>query len=162
MIRESLSVIGACSAATVFLRRSPEKMGASRFRPGFRLSLFDIVILCAGVMGSAFAGLQLWWAGMIVGLVVLHFFLFCNVFRISRAPELIWAAAIVALAGATILTDYPGWIATPILAVALSSFLIWRETKREDYHGVCWKKWNPGLPDWWQARQKNNNGEPLR
>lgn len=134
-------------------------MGTSTFSPGFRLSLFDVLILCAGLIGSIILGTQISWAGMIVGFVVLHFFLFCNVFRMSRPPELLWASAFIGLAGATILIEFPGWIATPIIAIALSSFLIWRETKREDYHGICWKRWNPSLPDWWESRHVTTNGE---
>ena len=131
-------------------------MTTPTFSPGFRLSLFDVLILLGGLMGSIALGMRIWWAGMVVALVVVHFFLFCNVFRISRPPELIWAAAFVALAGSTIVTGLPGWVATPVLAVALSTFLIWRETRKADYHGICWKRWNPGLPDWWETHRGRN------
>lgn len=136
-------------------------MSTSKFSPGFRLSLFDVLILCAGLIGTVVLGAQIWWAGMMVGFVVLHFFFFCNVFRISRAPELIWASAFIALAGATILTEFPGWIATVTIALFLSSFLIWRETKREDYHGICWERWNPMLEDWWQVRYARSNDKDI-
>ncbi len=136
-------------------------MAKSKFNPGFRLSVFDVFILCAGLIGAFIFGAKIWWGGMIVGFVVLHFFLFCNVFRISRPPELIWAFVFTMLAGATILTEFPGWIATPIIAIALSSFLIWRETKREDYHGIYWERWNPSLPDWWESRHETSNGEQV-
>ena len=43
-------------------------MTALEFNPGFRLSLFDIVVLF--VLG--------------------HFFYFCNITRMSRIPKLIW------------------------------------------------------------------------
>lgn len=132
-------------------------MNRSTFSPGFRLSLFDVLILVVGLIGAVVLGLQIWWAGMIVGFVVLHFFLFCNVFRISRPPELIWAMAFVGLAGSTIATEVPGWIATVAIALLLSSVLIWRETKREDYHGICWKRWNPKLPDWWKSHKLATN-----
>ena len=97
---------------------SARKMGTSTFSPGFRLSFFDVVILFAGLIGAIVLGVQIWWAGMIIGFVVLHFFLFCNVFRISRPPELVWAAVFIVLSGFTILTEYPGWIATPIISEA--------------------------------------------
>ena len=134
-------------------------MGTSTFSPGFRLSSFDVVILVAGLIGALLLGAQIWWAGLIIGFVALHFFLFCNIFRISRVPELIWAVAFVVLAGLTILTDFPGWLATSVIAIALSSFLIWRETKKPDYHGVCWEKWNPSLPSWWESHNTTTNGE---
>lgn len=135
-------------------------MAHPTFSPGFRLSLVDILILFVGLIGAVFLGSQILWAGLIIGFVVLHFFLFCNVFRISRPPELIWASVFVAFAGITIFTGFPGWVVTFTAAIILSAFLIWRETKREDYHGIYWEQWNPSLPDWWESRQTNANGEP--
>ena len=113
-----------------------------------------MVILITGLIGAIILGLQIWWAGLSIGLVVLHFFLFCNVFRISRFSELIWAGTFIVLAGTTILTEYLGWIATSVLAITLSSFLIWRETKKDNYHGIFWKAWNPTLPDWWKTNRE--------
>ena len=132
-------------------------MDNSDFKPGFRISAFDIVILCAGIIGSGVLAEMIWWAGFAVGFVVFQFFLFCNVFRISRAAELVWAAVFVALAGATIITEFPGWIAAIVASIALSSCLIWRETKREDYHGICWKRFNPNLPERWKARHRGGD-----
>ena len=34
---------------------------------------------------------------------------------------------------------------------ALSTILIWIETKRDNYHGILWKKLNPGMPEWWES-----------
>lgn len=123
-----------------------------RFNPGFRISLMDAAVLCAGATGSFLLGGEMEWAGWIVAIVVLHFFLFCNVFRISRRSELIWAAAFIILCTATIWTGVPGWIAAFILSIVLAGILIWRETRRESYHGILWARWNPGLPAWWEAR----------
>jgi len=136
-------------------------MGRSTFSPGFRLSSFDVAILVAGLLGAILLGVQFWWAGMLIGFVVLHFFLFCNVFRISRPSELVWAAVFVATAGLTVLTGFPGWVATAVIAIALSSFLIGRETKKPDYHGIYWKSWNPSLPSWWEARNTTPSGEQV-
>lgn len=142
---------------TTRIKYLEKKMARSTFNPGFRLSFFDIVILAAGLVGSIILGSQIWWAGMVVGLVVFHFFLFCNVFRVSRSPELIWGATFIALAGLTILIEFPGWITTTVLSIAMSSFLIWRETKKKDYHGIYWKRWNPSLFDWWTANRATSN-----
>ena len=84
-------------------------MPAQRFTPGFRISLFDVLVLIAGMIGAFIVGVQVWWAGMVIGFVVGHFFLFCNVFRIGRKPELIWAAVFTFLAGSTVITAIPGW-----------------------------------------------------
>ncbi|CAK0748261.1 hypothetical protein CCP3SC1_1760005 [Gammaproteobacteria bacterium] len=42
-------------------------------------------------------GSYVWWAGLLIGLVLGHFFLFCNVFRVTRQTELIWAGAFITL-----------------------------------------------------------------
>lgn len=127
-------------------------MNEAHFRPGFRLSVFDGVILLAGLIGGLVVGRQAWWAGATVGFVVLHFFLFCNVFRIPRVPELIWATVFVLLAGSTILFEVPGWGMAFGLSLVCSAALIWRATKRQDYHGLLWERWNPGLREWWEEQ----------
>ena len=134
-------------------------MDTSRFKPGFRFSLLDILILIIGFFATFILSIQLWWIGMVIGIVVSHFFLFCNVFRISRSPELIWAAVFTVLAGTTILTGFPGWTITVALSITLSSFLIWRESKKPGYHGICWKTLNPALPEWWKESQGINKSE---
>lgn len=123
------------------------------FKPGFRLSLTDVLILCVGLIGVIILASQIWSMSLIIAVVVLHFFLFCNVFRISRPPELIWASVFIVLAGSTIITETPSWIVTYSISIFLSVFLIWREVKKPSYHGVCWKKWNPNLQEWWESQQ---------
>lgn len=130
-------------------------MNRGEFRPGFRLSVFDGVILLVGLIGGLLAGRQAWWAGATIGFVVIHFFLFCNVFRIPRVPELVWATVFVALAGSTILFDMPGWGLTFGLGAVFSTLLILRATKRSDYHGVLWERWNPGLREWWEEQVRS-------
>ena len=134
-------------------------MDNSASSPGFYITTSDVVVLIAGFIGSIIIGSMIWQAGLIVAFVVSHFFLFCNVFRISRPSELIWAAGFTLIASSTILTEFPGWIATGIGGIALSSFLIWRETKKTGYHGIYWQIWNPGLPSWWESHQEANKAE---
>lgn len=123
------------------------------FAPGFRISLLDGFVLLAGAVACA----CLWpinrVSSFLVAFVVMHFFLFCNVFRIRRKPELIWAATFVPLAGATLLSGYPGWVVTAASSLFLTGFLVAREVQHESYHGICWKRWNPGLPEWWAKQQ---------
>ena len=64
---------------------------AIRTEPGMRFSFTDFVVLVVATLGAwqLFRfGHPLWW---IVVAVVGHFFLFCNVFRVSRTLELWWA-----------------------------------------------------------------------
>lgn len=128
---------------------------APKFSPGFRLSFVDVLVLIAGMAGAAYFGTQTWWIGLVIGFVVGHFFLFCNVFRMSRSLELIWAAGFLLLAGGTIAVDFPGWPTTMGLSLALTVAVIVTEMRRPSYHGVGWQKINPELPAWWAARTKS-------
>lgn len=124
------------------------------FSPGFRISLLDALVLIAGICGAFIAGFYVWWAGMVIAFVVGHFFLFCNVFRIARKPELIWAAVFIILVGSTVLTDMPGWTITFTTSFILAVVLIHRETRKLSYHGVLWAKLNPGLREWWEKQKE--------
>lgn len=126
------------------------------FKPGSRLSLFDVVVLIAGMIGAFVVGTQVWWAGLVIGFVVGHFFLFCNVFRIARKPELIWAAVFTVLTGSTVLTGMPGWIATFALSFFVAVVLIYLETKKPHYHGIGWQRINPGLREWWEKERESH------
>lgn len=113
--------------------------------PGFRCSLGDLLVLVVAMVGSSWLGAQFAWAGQAVAFVVGHFFLFCNVFRISRGAELLWASVFVLLAGATLLTDGPGWGLTFVASALLAVVLVWREMRLPSYYGVAWRRMNPGL-----------------
>src|SRR5665213_3128330 len=90
-----------------------------RFQPGFRISLLDIGVLVCGIIGSILAWQIVWWIGFAILFVIIHFFLFCNVFRISRPPELVWAVVFVSLAAGTIVAEAPGWIGTIVASLCL-------------------------------------------
>ncbi|MHC5055072.1 MAG: hypothetical protein ACYTKD_10195 [Planctomycetota bacterium] len=122
------------------------------FSPGFRLSSLDLCVLALGLAGSAAAGIVSCLAGLVVACVVGHFFLFCNVFRVSRPPELAWAAVFMASAGGTILWRVPGWIATAAVTVGATIAVVLVEMRRPSYHGVGWRRINPSLPEWWRSR----------
>lgn len=127
-------------------------MSKPEFQPGFRFSAFDLLVLALGITAVVFCGSQDFCIGVAIGFVVLHFFLFCNVFRIPRVPELIWAGVFSLLAAATILIEIPGWIVTFASSLAFSLLLLWRETGKASYHGICWQRWNPGLRAWWDKQ----------
>jgi hypothetical protein len=121
------------------------------FAPGPTLSAVDVIVLLAGGWGTWFVGREIWWAGMLIGFVVGHFFLFCNVFRISRGAELVWAGVFVVLAGTNIATGVPGWTITIVGALLLTTVLVVREMKKPWYHGLAWQRVNPNLRTWWET-----------
>ncbi|WP_050030213.1 hypothetical protein [Verrucomicrobium sp. BvORR034] len=124
----------------------------SRFAPGFRFSWTDAFVLILG------AGLIWWLAGfagelaLLAAFVIGHFFLFCNVFRIDRKPELVWAGAFIVLAALSLGMEWLDLRVALGLALGLSISLILQEMRLPRYHGVFWKWVNPGLPEWWRER----------
>ena len=132
----------------------PETMTAEKFRPGFRISKLDIIVLLAG--GIIFILLhrihpKLSWA---VLFTLAHFFLFCNVLRMHRRYELIWAALFVALAAPSLAAAVPAWAVVIVIMLAVTAVLVFLQLRHPSYHGVCWRRFNPGLPQWWASRQR--------
>jgi hypothetical protein len=126
----------------------------AKFSPGFRLSPLDVLVLVAGAAGVvALASLE-GWLGLVAGFPLAHFFLFCNVFRVARPLELLWAVAFASPAAATILWGVPGWWATSLGSVFVAGFVVAVEMRKPSYHGVGWRRINPGLPSWWETRRQ--------
>jgi hypothetical protein len=133
------------------------RMKQRTFAPGFRISVVDTLIIAGGVGAAIFAPCDL---AVIAGTAVGHFFLFCNVFRMSRVPELIWAGAFVCLAAATINFHTPPWPGTVAIAFTLAAILIGREMRQPWYHGIGWQRLNPQLPVWWKAQTERTASPP--
>jgi hypothetical protein len=119
------------------------------FAPGFRLSLLDVAVLICGAIATAVILPHAPWLALGISFVVLHFFLFCNVFRVARLLELAWAAWFVLLVSFTAIWTWPGWIAAALLALAGTIVVVAIEMRKPSYHGVGWRWINPGLQDWW-------------
>lgn len=124
------------------------------FVPGFRLSRVDIAVL---VIGAAVAAV--FWRNdpllsCIVTWVVGHFFLFCNVVRMNRRFELIWAGFFAAVMAVSLATGVvASWLAF-VMSAGVTVVLVLLEMRRVDYHGVFWRELNPGLPEWWEANRR--------
>ena len=129
-------------------------MDAPRFQPGFRLSAFDVAVLIVGGAAAAYVTTIHPWTGVLIGFVVLHFFLFCNVLRMSRPLELAWAAAFAGLSAAAALLGTPSWPVVVGVSTAVTVVLALIEIRRPSYHGVGWRTLNPGLPEWWEAASR--------
>ncbi len=121
------------------------------FAPGFRLSALDVIILVVGVVTAFALVLVVWWGGFVVGFVVAHFFLFCNVVRMARLLELAWAGVFVALAAATVALDAPGWPVTATVSLVATVVVVVVQMRKPSYHGLGWQWINPGLPAWWET-----------
>ena len=130
-----------------------KKKRGLEFQPGFRLSEMDVGYLMLGVCAAVLLARWDERLGLAVLFVLAHFFLFCNVLRMSRPLELIWAVLFVLLAGSTFTFGFPQWnitvvgMLTATLILAIIQFLL------PSYHGVFWRKINPNLKQWWDARE---------
>jgi len=128
-------------------------MPTRRFDPGFRFSTTDAVVLIVGAAAVACAATCSQDLAIFAAAAVAHFFVFCNVVRAARAPELAWAATFLACAFARTAWQLP-W--TPIAGTiaAATTLVIWSEVRRPSYHGVFWQRRNPELPSWWRKQRR--------
>lgn len=102
---------------------------------------------------AAVAGVAVWptagWISFIIAFVLTHFFLFCNVFRVSRPLELAWSGLFIALTYCTIRFGQPAWLVSIALSLLATVVAIALTMRRPSYHGVFWKSINPTLREWW-------------
>ena len=64
------------------------------------------------------------------------FFLFCNMGRISRPLELIWAGVFISLAGTTISFEMLGWLVTVLFRCSWQ--LSWSSSRCESHRIMAW------------------------
>ena len=121
---------------------------------GIRLFITDIIVIIVGILLTSF----LWFYSygdsviqvfsLLPLFVVAHFFMFCNIFRISRNKEICWAIFFifnisiryfwcsVYQSPIHILSFW--WIVLLLQTPVSCFFIIW-EILSEDYHGICYK-----------------------
>lgn len=92
---------------------------------------------------------------MILLVVVGNFFLFCNVFRVARVLELVWAGFALVLTVTAAVTGFPGWTLTAVCCGLATALVIIYEMKKPSYHGWGWKVINPELPAWWDVQNQD-------
>ena len=103
---------------------------------GFRFSRVDAVVLLTA------AGLT--WAlwryvgqfALLVPVTLFHFFLFCNVFRVRRSAELLWAGAFVVNFAMWALSGSFSWWAVLGAQLPVTLAIVVVEVRHPRYHGV--------------------------
>lgn len=128
-------------------------MADAGFQPGLRVSRTDAAVLVIGAAAAVFVYPKVPWAGLSVACVVGHFFLFCNVFRITRALELAWVGVFLTLAALSGGTGRPAWPVTIGVTLAATVAVLFLGLRAPSYHGIGWKVINPGLRAWWDANR---------
>ena len=132
-------------------------MPTQRFQPGFRLSTVDVVFLVLGGIGAAYAMTMKLWLAAAIGFVFLHFFLFCNIIRMPRVLEYIWALTFAGLVALCNVFGVVSWITVFAAASVLTVVLVSIAVRQPSYHGVAWQRFNPRLPEWWNAQTSGND-----
>ncbi len=102
---------------------------------GFRFSTTDAlaIVVCAvaTTFGLTMIGPVAWFVPFVLG----HFFLFCNLFRVRRIPELIWAGGFLAVVVACLVANVSVlnamWLVLPLTFGVLTYSI-----RRRDYHGI--------------------------
>jgi len=117
---------------------------------GFRFSTTDAgALVLFGTTVTLLHPTSLSW---IVAIVAVHFFLFCNVFRVVRRRELIWAAAFVLNVGLWLALDRLDWRIVLLCQLPVSIGIIAWELKAARYHGVFADRLNDRLTDYIEGR----------
>ena len=119
---------------------------------GFRFSLFDGVVLVVfggAVFGLRALGSSLWW---LIAIVAVHFLLFCNVFRVARRREMIWAGLYILNVGFWLLLGRLDWFNILALQLPLTTGIIAWEINSPRYHGIFAERLNHQLDDYLEGR----------
>jgi hypothetical protein len=109
---------------------------APRRPPGFRFSAGDALVLLVGAVSTWLTWGVLGEMALLLPVVLFHFFLFCNVFRIRRSYELVWAGAFVLNLLAWQAAGAFPWRNVLVAQAPLTLLLILAETRSDRYHGI--------------------------
>ena len=111
--------------------------GAPRWsRPGFRFSRVDALVLVAGAVLTVVLWPALGTLALLVPVALGHFFLFCNVFRVRRDVELLWAGVFVLNFAAWGLTGRFSWTRVLLTQLPVTLAILVVEVRHPRYHGI--------------------------
>lgn len=120
---------------------------------GFRLSRVDLIVVSLTMIASfeiTRRDLPFAW---ILACVVGHFFLFCNVFRVRRSYELMWAAVFLLNVAYWMAFHLSlEWLPPLLTQLPFTIAVIAAEIRSPQYHGTFAEKWNPRLDEYLAAR----------
>ncbi|MDR3459224.1 MAG: hypothetical protein P4N60_17475 [Verrucomicrobiae bacterium] len=91
----------------------------------------------------------LWWMLLIAAG---HFFLFCNVFRIIRRREFIWAGLFILNIGLWLWFGELTWLRILACQLPVTAVLIFADMRAPGYHGIFANRLNPKLNDYLEGR----------
>lgn len=120
---------------------------------GFRLSRVDLIVISLTIIASLEIirrDLPFAW---ILACVVGHFFLFCNVFRVRRSYELMWAAAFLLNVAYWMAFHLSlEWLPPLLTQLPFTIIVIVAEIRSPQYHGIFSEQLNPRLNEYLTRR----------
>jgi hypothetical protein len=103
---------------------------------GFRISLTDVIVIVMCAIATWGMWPVLGETAALLPIVLGHFFLFCNVFRVPRLPELLWSGAFVANVGGWLALGQFSWLLVLGVQSPVTLIVILAAVFQRDYHGV--------------------------
>ena len=110
------------------------------------------MVLVLGAFVSIVLGALMPLLGVMSAMVVMHFFLFCNVLRLPQRLELTWSAGFIVFSASALLYGVPPWPVWLGLVMTLTIIVTLLGIRLPSYHGVFRQFFNPNLSR--QARQQ--------
>ena len=111
---------------------------------GFRISIVDVCILTAAGIASWF-GRNLGQHILPIPIIIGHFFLFCNVFRIRRSFELIWTGIFIGNVSLWYGFNALNWLLILAVQIPFTLLFLFLEIKSPRYHGIFSFYFNPHI-----------------
>lgn len=109
-------------------------------RRGFRFSAVDLLAIAVCIISTWVAWPYLGEIALLFPITLGHFFLFCNVFRIHRMFELLWAGVFVVNVSYWALVGQFDWLNVLVIQTPLTATLIISECLNPRYHGIFCNK----------------------
>ena len=119
---------------------------------GFHVSVRDALVLAAGAVATLLLWDRLGPLALLFPVVLGHFFLFCNLVRLWRRYELIWAAVFMVNLGAWLLSGTLNWWGVLAVQTPLTLALVALQLRSPFYHGVFARRINARLDDFLAGR----------
>lgn len=105
-------------------------------RAGFRFSAVDAAFIAVCAVGAWLLRHHLGPFVWLIPVAVGHFFLFCNVVRMRRSYELIWAGIFLANMVGWMGSGSFSWAGVLAIQLPLTALLVALEVRSPRYHGI--------------------------
>ena len=111
-----------------------------RRRAGFRLSVLDAIVLALCSPATWLLWYVLGELALLCPVVLGHFFLFCNVFRVHRNREMIWGVSFVAVVCLLTWLGVYSWWRVCLFQSPVTLGVIMTAILSNNYRGLGWSR----------------------